>query len=106
MYEVALLVADDADHRTREHFGHRIHRVDDAQLERVEDDERADRIDAGKVDERFHHHGVYAAARVVAHLLHHLCRRERHLLVRAPRWRGMESVLLPYDLAEHSQRAV
>src|SRR5258708_37766457 len=95
MYEVPLLVADDADHRTREHFGHRIHRVHDAQLERVEDDERTDRIDAGKVDERLHDHGIHAAARVVGHLLHQLRRSERHRLVRAPARRGTESVRHP-----------
>src|SRR6478672_13916814 len=42
--QVALPVRHDANKRTREHVLQRIHRMHDAQLERVEDDERADRI--------------------------------------------------------------
>src|SRR5215217_7867207 len=77
MDDVALLVADDSDNGTRQHILERIHRMHDAQLERIEHDQRPDWIDPGQVDERFHDYRVHPAPRIVAHLLHDLsgCKR-------------------------------
>src|SRR4051794_1904267 len=51
MHDVAHRVTDDTHEWPREHLRNRVDRVDDAELERVEDDERADGVDAGEVDE-------------------------------------------------------
>src|SRR5262249_55769299 len=56
--QIALRVADHADEWAREHVRQRIHRMHDAQLERVEHDERADGIDAAQIDERLDDDGV------------------------------------------------
>src|ERR1043166_8591945 len=98
--DVALSVADDPHERTREHFGDRIHYVDDAQFVRVADDQCADRIDAGETDERLHDNLVHAAARIVTHLANHVGRSPGRRPIHASRGRGVKTVADCDDLAE------
>src|SRR2546423_12610603 len=98
--DVAPRVADDPHDRPREHLGDRIPRVHESQLERVEHDERADRVNAREIDERLHQHGIHSAAGVVAHLFHDISRIERRRLIGTTRRRRVESISHGDDLAE------
>ncbi len=66
---------------TREPFHQRIHRVHDRELERVEDHQRADGIDAEQVHERLDDDRIHPAARIVTHLLQDGGRTHRLTLV-------------------------
>src|SRR5512143_748425 len=84
MCHVALRVADDTDDRPGQHVRQWTRRVNDTQLEGIEHDQRAHRIDAGQIDECLHDDRVHAAMPILPHLEHDLRRRERHRLIRAP----------------------
>src|SRR4051812_41509087 len=105
MQQVALCITDDAYERPGQHFGDRIHRVDDPELEGVQNDQRSHRIDPGEVDERFHAPRIHSPPGVVPHLHHYLGGVERPRLIRAARGGGVESVRHCDDLAEHAHRA-
>src|SRR3954463_1204528 len=62
--QVALCVTDDAYEWPGQHFRNRIDGVDDAELERIQDDQRPDRVDPREVDERLHDHRVHPAPRI------------------------------------------
>src|SRR5687768_6118671 len=98
-------ITNDANDRSGKHLGDRVDRVDDPKLQRIEDDQRADGIDAGQVDEGLHHHRVHATPRVVPHLADDVSGRPRGSLIYAARGRCVEPVADRHDLAEHAQLA-
>src|SRR5688500_11194541 len=65
--DVAAVVADDADDRSRDHLGDRVGGVHDRELEGVQHDERPDRIDTKQDHERLTDEGVHSPPRLVEH---------------------------------------
>jgi len=64
----------------------------DADLEGIEDDTGAHRVDTDEVDERLHQNAVVPALRVVPHLLENLVRLDRHRLIAPAGRRCVEAV--------------
>src|SRR4051812_27437021 len=89
---VAFVVAHDTHDRPREHFGDRVVGVHQSELEGIEYDESANRIDTGEIDKRLDEDRIHAAAGVIAHLFHDVGRIERRRLIGAARGGGIESV--------------
>src|SRR5690349_5114315 len=96
---VALVVADDAHDRPRQHLGNRVRPVHEAELECIQHHQRPNWIDTGEVHEGLHEHRIHAATSIVSHLLDYIRRVHRLGLIRASRGRRIEAVSYRDNLA-------